>query len=76
MKSAPAELPFDFTTLVTPIALLWYIITELGSILENAGKLGAPLPKWLKRMLKQYRDTLDAAQGEDPHPPDEDPDLI
>ena len=70
LKSTPVQLPFDFTTLITPIVLLWYIITELGSILENAGKLGAPLPKWLKKMLKQYKDTLDAAQGETEHPPD------
>ncbi|MBR0162220.1 MAG: phage holin family protein [Oscillospiraceae bacterium] len=39
-------------------------------MLENAGKLGAPLPKWLKKMLKQYKDTLDAAQGEVEKPPD------
>ena len=70
LKSAPIALPFEFSTLVTPIVLLWYIITELGSILENAGKLGAPLPGWLKRMLKQYKDTLDAAQGDTGHPPD------
>ncbi|MBR3330404.1 MAG: phage holin family protein [Mogibacterium sp.] len=70
LKSAPFALPFEFTTLLTPIVLLWYIITELGSILENAGKLGAPLPKWLKKMLKQYKDTIDAAQG-DEHPPDD-----
>lgn len=68
LKSAPFDLPFEFTTLVTPIVLLWYIITELGSILENAGKMGAPLPKWLKKMLKQYKDTIDTVQGE---PPDE-----
>ena len=72
LKTAPVQLPFDFGTLITPIVLLWYIITELGSILENAGKLGAPLPKWLKRMLKMYKETIDAAQGDD-HPPDEDP---
>ena len=64
LKSAPIAIPFDFQTLITPIVLLWYIITELGSILENAGKLGAPLPKWLKKMLKQYKDTLDATQGD------------
>ena len=70
LKTAPVELPIDFTTLITPIVLLWYIITELGSILENAGKLGAPLPKWLKKMLAQYKNTIDVAQGDD-HPPDE-----
>lgn len=70
LKTSPVELPFEFNTLITPIVLLWYIITELGSILENAGKLGAPLPKWLKKMLKQYKDTIDARQGDD-KPPDE-----
>jgi len=64
LKSAPIAIPFDFQTLITPIVLLWYIITELGSILENAGKLGAPLPKWLKKMLKMYKETIDAAQGD------------
>ena len=64
LKSAPIAIPVDFQTLITPIVLLWYIITELGSILENAGKLGAPLPKWLKKMLKMYKDTIDATQGD------------
>ena len=64
LKSAQIAIPFDFQTLITPIVLLWYIITELGSILENAGKLGAPLPKWLKKMLKMYKDTIDATQGD------------
>ncbi len=44
---------------VTPLVLLWYTVTELGSIAENAEKLGAPIPEWLKRGLKQYRDKLD-----------------
>lgn len=64
MESAPLKLPFEIGALVTPVVLLWYIITELGSILENAGKMGAPLPEWLKKMLKMYKDTLDAAQGD------------
>ena len=29
----------------------------------------------MREMLKQYKDTLDAAQGDD-HPPDEDPGLV
>lgn len=32
---------------VTLIVSIWYILTELGSILENAAKLGAPIPKAL-----------------------------
>lgn len=76
LKTAPFSLPFEFSTLVTPIVLLWYIITELGSVLENACKLGAPIPNWLKKMLKNYKNKIDTSQGEEPHPPDEDPDLV
>ena len=61
MASVP--LPFELGALVTPLVLLWYTITELGSILENAGKLGAKYPEWLRRMLRQYRDSLDASRG-------------
>ena len=32
--------------------LAWYIITELGSILENAVKLGAKPPVWLMKILE------------------------
>mgnify|MGYP002773378055 CR=1 FL=1 len=44
---------------VTPLVLLWYTVTELGSIAENAEKLGAPITEWLKRGLTQYRAKLD-----------------
>jgi phage-related holin len=50
---------------VTPVVLTWYIITELGSIIENAGKMGAPVPEWLKKSLKQYKDTIDKQHGID-----------
>ena len=45
--------------IITPVVLLWYILTELGSIAENAEKMGAPVPGWIKRGLKQYRDKID-----------------
>lgn len=38
--------------IILPLVLAWYIITELGSVLENAVKLGAAVPNWLIRMLK------------------------
>lgn len=51
-----------FTPIVTPVVLAWYIITELGSILENAERMGAPVPTWLKKGLKQYREKIDKHQ--------------
>lgn len=71
LDAAPVTLPFSYSSLITPIVLLWYIITELGSILENAVKLGAQRPVWLLKMLKIYKDTLDASQGSEDQPPDD-----
>ena len=44
-----------------PMVLAWYILTELGSILENAVELGAKVPEWLVRVLKNGVEILDNA---------------
>ena len=48
------HVPLDMTwpVLILPVMLAWYILTELGSILENAVKMGAPIPAWLVKLLK------------------------
>lgn len=43
------------------LVLAWYIITELGSILENAIKLGAKVPDWLIKLLKASLKAVDTA---------------
>lgn len=45
------QLPFSYTTLFLPIVSIWYICTELGSLLENAGGLGAPIPGFLTKAI-------------------------
>lgn len=42
---------FAWPVLVLPLVFAWYILTELGSILENAVKMGAPIPEWLMKLL-------------------------
>lgn len=42
----------NWTSIVLPLVLAWYIVTELGSILENAVKMGATVPTWLTKLLK------------------------
>ena len=39
--------------LLTPIVLFWYIVSELGSILENAEKMGASIPPLLKNAIEK-----------------------
>lgn len=47
--------------IVLPLVISWYIITELGSILENAVKMGAPVPNWLVKLLKASAQMVDTA---------------
>ena len=47
--------------ILMPLVLAWYIITELGSILENAVKMGANVPDWLVRLLKASANLVEAA---------------
>lgn len=44
---------------VTLIVSVWYIITELGSILENAAKLGAPIPRALIEGIGRLKKKVD-----------------
>ena len=53
-------LKMDWPGAVLPLVLGWYILTELGSILENAVKMGAVVPQWLVKLLKAGRDAVDA----------------
>ena len=55
------ELPFTYTVLLCPLVVLWYTISEAGSIIENAGTLGAPIPAWLTRMIAVLESKVDEA---------------
>ncbi len=57
------ELPFVYTVAFTPVVVVWYIITELGSILENSGKMGGYQPKWFKQAISALKDQLDHSNG-------------
>ena len=54
-------LGINWTGLLLPLTLVWYIITEIGSILENAVKLGVKVPSWLVKILKISLKSVDAA---------------
>lgn len=57
-------LPFTYSVLLCPVVVVWYILTELGSIMENALALGAPCPKWLENALEAAKDAVDSAMGD------------
>ena len=56
-----AALPVEYAGLVCPVVLVWYIVTELGSIAENGAAMGAPVPKWLVKLLAASKSAVDGA---------------
>ena len=62
LANIPAvPLPFTYSGLICPIVLVWYVVTELGSIIENAVAMGAPVPGWLTKLLQVSKDAIDSA---------------
>lgn len=55
------SLPYSYTVLLSPIVIVWYVLTELGSIVENVGKMGAPVPDFLKKAITIFKNNVDAA---------------
>lgn len=55
------ELPVQYAGLVCPVVLVWYIVTELGSMVENAVVMGAPVPQWLVKLLAMSKSAVDRA---------------
>ncbi len=40
-----------YSAVILPVVLVWYIFTELGSIVENAAAMGANVPEKLVKLL-------------------------
>lgn len=59
------ELPMiGQSCLITPIVAAWYFFTELGSIVENAAAMGAPVPDFLKKLIARGKKTIDDKTGD------------
>lgn len=48
------NLQFDF--LFAIIVIIWLVLNELISILENVAAIGAPVPKWLTKVIEKLQD--------------------
>lgn len=38
---------------------VWYLLNEMLSIVENAGRMGAPVPDWLKKYIAVLKDKIE-----------------
>lgn len=45
------------------LVAVWYVLNELLSIIENAGRMGSKVPTWLSKYVAVLKDKIDS-QGE------------
>ena len=67
LDGAAAEIISGITLPKAPLTMLvsiWYTFTELGSIIENCDKLGAPVPKFLTRIIASLKHKADPEEPE------------
>lgn len=50
---------FHWPVVIFPLVTMWYIITEIGSIIENAMEMGAKVPAWLPKLLNATLKAVD-----------------
>ncbi len=63
--AAPLLAGWEYESCLSMLVSVWYIFTELGSIVENVGALGAPVPGWLRRGIAALREKTDGPQDPD-----------
>lgn len=52
-------LTWNYESIVMPVVAAWLTLTELGSNLENAVRMGAPCPKWLAKIINRLLAKID-----------------
>lgn len=61
-RSIPGlSLPFNYTVMLSPLVMIWYTLAELGSIIENVGLMGAPVPAFVKKAFQVLQDAVEEA---------------
>ena len=64
-QSGVVSFPVAYNAVMMPVALAWYTVTDLGSTIENAELLGAPVPAWLRKAIKSANRSVDYTADSD-----------
>lgn len=60
LVQAAAPLGFDLPRAIFGLLVtVWLALNEMLSIVENAGRMGAPVPPWLARCVASLKDKID-----------------
>lgn len=47
-------------TMLSLLVSVWYLLNEALSIIENAGRIGAPVPNWLMKYIAALKNKIDS----------------
>ena len=47
------------------LVAIWYLLNEMLSIIENAGRMGAPVPDWLAKYIAVLKHKVDSTVDEE-----------
>lgn len=51
-------------TMLSLLVSVWYLLNEALSIIENAGRIGAPVPNWLMKYIAALKNKIDSHEVE------------
>lgn len=69
---APVGVQVPTNVIFGLIVTVWFILNEMLSVIENAGRMGADVPAWLARYVAVIKGRVDKkAEPEEEVPPDE-----
>lgn len=64
VTSGYLNISMPVTTFFGLLVSVWYLLNELLSIIENAGRMGGPVPDWMRRYISVLKDKIDNAEYE------------
>ena len=70
MLSGKLGVQLGINFVVGLLVIVWLIINELISILENSGKIGVPMPAFLMKLLDRLKQTAEKKAELEEAPPD------
>ena len=62
--AADMGIALEAETFFGGLTLLWLILNELLSIIENIGRMGVPVPVYLKKIVTELKEQTDERMGE------------
>lgn len=67
INTAGVYLGYDVpnVAIFTLLSACWYILNECLSIIENVGRMGAPVPAWIAKYIAVLKNKIDQKGEED-----------